>query len=197
MTHIKSTKSGTSRRGFLAVLGSATLLSVAPNFATTGFAKAPAILTGAGNYRSLALANDRTGEWLKSVYWIEGEYIPEALAAYNHILRDWREDRAVTFDPRTLDILTAVQTMLETSEPFEIVSGYRTPATNAMLRSHSGAVASNSYHMRAMAIDLRMQSRSVNQIGRAGMALGAGGVGLYNRSNFVHLDSGPQRDWGR
>lgn len=185
---------GRSRRRFIAGLGAA-VLALTPLVPAT--AKAPAVLRGRGDFRSLGLVNSRTGEWLKSVYWVDGEYVPEALSAYNHILRDWRQEAKVAFDPRTLDILAATQRLLDCNEPFEIISAYRTPSTNRMLRTQGGGVASNSYHMRGMAVDLRMSQRSVNQIARAGLSLNAGGVGRYNRSNFVHLDSGPPRDWGR
>ena len=96
-----------------------------------------------------------------------------------------------------LDILSATHRLLECKEPFTVVSGYRTPKTNAMLRNRSRAVARNSYHMQAMAVDLRLKTRIPRQIAAAGKALGSGGVGTYSRRNFVHLDSGPTRDWGR
>jgi len=175
------------------VTGAAALVAIAAS-ATPA---APAVLRGRGDFRSLSLVNRRTGEWIKSVYWVEGTYVPEALDSMNHILRDWRQDQAMRMDPTVLDILAATHDLLDTSEPFEIISGYRTPETNRMLRSRSKAVASNSYHMKGMAIDVTLKSRSVRQISGAGLSLRAGGVGKYSRSQFVHLDSGPVRDWGR
>ena len=171
--------------------------AVAAAVATPAFPSAPALLTGAGDYRSLALVNDRTGEWLKTVYWVEGEYIPEALTAFNHILRDWREDEPTDMDPKVLDILSACHDLLDCSEPYKVISGYRTQKTNNMLRRRSRGVARNSYHVKGMAIDLRMKTRSVSQIARAGLSLNRGGVGRYTRASFVHLDSGPVRTWGR
>lgn len=165
--------------------------------AMPAFASTPAILKGAGDFRRLSLVNKKTGEWMNTVYWVEGEYIPEALEAVNFIMRDWREDLVYRIDPRAVDILAATQHMLESSEPFQVVSGYRSPHTNALLRRRSKAVASNSYHMKGMAVDIKMKGRSVRQISGAGLALGAGGVGKYSRKKFVHLDSGPVRDWGR
>lgn len=165
--------------------------------ATPAFASAPAILSGRGKFRSLKLNIQRTGEKINTVYWIDGEYIPEAVDAISYILRDWRLDAVKPFAPATLDILSAAHRMLECPDPIEIISGYRTEQTNAMLRSRSRGVARNSYHIKAMAVDLRIPSRSVRQIAAAGKALSAGGVGAYSRSNFVHLDSGPVRDWGR
>ena len=157
---------------------------------------APA-LARTGQIRSLALVNHRTGESINSVFWIEGQYIPEALAEFNHILRDWRQNEATTMDVRTLDIMSAVHRLLETTEPFQIVSGYRSPKTNAALRRKSRGVAKNSYHVKGMAVDLTLDTRSVGQMQRAGLAVGGGGVGKYSRSQFVHLDSGPVRSWGR
>ena len=181
----------TTRRALLGGLITLTGLAAAP-----ALASAPAVLRGAGDFRKLALVNDRTGEWLDTVYWADGDYIPDALGAVNHILRDWREDKARDMDPRVIDILAATHRMLESSEPFDIISGYRTPATNAMLRGRSKGVAKNSYHIKGMAVDVTMKNRSVAQISGAGLELSAGGVGRYTRSDFVHLDCGPVRKWG-
>jgi uncharacterized protein YcbK (DUF882 family) len=93
--------------------------------------------------------------------------------------------------------MAALHQSLRCDDPFEILSGYRSPKTNALLRNRSRGVARNSYHIMAMAVDLRIQSRSVSQVARAALALNAGGVGRYSRSDFVHVDSGPVRDWGR
>ena len=164
--------------------------------ATPAFASAPTVLKGAGNYRKVALNSPKTGEWLNTVYWVEGEYIPEALDAISYLMRDWREDMVKPIDPRTIDIMAATHHLLECGEPFSIVSGYRTKRTNAMLRNRSRGVARNSYHIKGMAVDLNMETRSVRQISGAALTLHAGGVGKYSRSSFVHLDSGPVRDWG-
>lgn len=158
---------------------------------------APAVLAGAGDFRRVRFVNDRTEERLDLVYWVEGAYVPEAMAEISRILRDWREDRARPYDPAAIDVIAAVHRRLDTSEPFNIVSGYRTPRTNAMLRGRSRGVARNSYHVRAMAVDLQLKSRSVGQMARAAESLGRGGVGRYSRSDFVHVDSGPVRTWGR
>jgi uncharacterized protein YcbK (DUF882 family) len=181
-----------TRRALLGGLASLTTLATAP-----AFASAPALLTGAGDFRSVSLINKRTGDWVDTVYWVEGEYIPEALSAVNHLMRDWREELVHKIDPRAIDIMSATHKLLECDEPFEVVSGYRSPKTNAMLRRRSRGVARKSYHVKGMAVDLTMKSRSVRQLSRAGKALSAGGVGTYTRAKFVHLDSGPVRDWGR
>ena len=181
-----------TRRALLGGLTTLTAMAAVPAFAST-----PALLKGAGEFRRLSLVNDKTGEWLNTVYWAEGEYIPDALEAVNRILRDWREDLVHRMDPHAIDILSATQHLLDCSEPFQVVSGYRSRKTNAMLRRRSRAVAVNSYHIKGMAVDIAMKTRSVHQISRAGLSLSAGGVGRYIRSKFVHLDSGPVRDWGR
>ena len=157
----------------------------------------PAVLRGKGSFRSLKVINKRTSERLNTVYWVEGQYIPEALEAFYYMLRDWRQEQMIRIDTRTIDIMAAVYKLVETSEPLEIISGYRSPRTNAMLRSRSRGVARNSYHMRGQAVDLTLKSRSVGQMAAAARSLRAGGVGRYSRSHFVHVDSGPVRDWGR
>lgn len=138
----------------------------------------------------------RTGERIDTIYWIDGNYIREALAEVHHFMRDWRNNQARAIDTRTIDIMAAAHRLLDVNEPYMLLSGYRSPATNAMLRSQSRAVASESLHMRGEAADLRLSSRSVAQIARAASALQAGGVGRYSRSNFVHMDCGANRTWG-
>lgn len=158
---------------------------------------APAVLRGKGIYRALKVVNKRTGERLNSVYWVEGQYIPEALEAVHYMMRDWRENIVLPIDTRTVDIMAAVYNLVETSEPLEIISGYRSPKTNALLRRRSRGVARNSYHMRGQAVDLTLKTRSIGQMAAAARSLKAGGVGRYSRAHFVHVDSGPVRDWGR
>jgi uncharacterized protein YcbK (DUF882 family) len=95
-----------------------------------------------------------------------------------------------------VDIMAASHRLMDVSEPYMLLSGYRSPATNAMLRSQSGGVARNSLHMKGQAADLRLESRSTSQMARAAATCAAGGVGRYSRSNFVHMDCGPVRSWG-
>lgn len=158
---------------------------------------APSIIRGAGNVRVLRLDNPRTGDRLSAVYWADGEYIPDVLAEVDFLMRDWRLDLKKKISPNTIDIIAATHRLLDTSEPFTVYSGYRSPQTNNMLRRKSRAVARDSYHVKGMAADLHMKGRSVRQIASAARSLGAGGVGRYSRSDFVHVDSGPARDWGR
>ena len=159
---------------------------------------APAVLAArrTAEVRRLAMTNHRTAEDINVIYWIDGEYVPEALVALNHFMRDWRKDRMREIHVRTLDILAAVHNMLDTSEPFELISGYRTETTNRMLQENSNQVASNSYHVRGMAADVRLNGRTVSQVGKAALRCRAGGVGIYRSSGFVHVDCGSVRRWG-
>ena len=189
MTDFSST--GLSRRGVLAAFA-ATMVTAAPTFSN-----AAGFLRGAGDIRRLRMVSPRTGERLDTLYWIEGEYIPEALKEITLFMRDWRTNQTYRIDRRMVDILAASHNLLDASEPYTLLSGYRSPQTNAMLRARSRGVAKNSRHMIGEAADLRLGSRSVEQIYRAGMACGGGGGGKYSRSNFVHMDCGPVRSWGR
>jgi uncharacterized protein YcbK (DUF882 family) len=171
-------------------------------FAATTVAAAPVmanatgLLRGAGDIRRIRMYNGRAGESLDMIYWIEGEYIRPALEEISYFFRDWRDNTLHDIDARTIDILTASHRLMETDEPYTLLSGYRSPATNAMLRSRSSGVARNSRHLVGEAADVQMQSRSVGQMYQAARACNAGGVGRYSRSNFVHMDCGPVRTWG-
>ena len=145
--------------------------------------------------RALALYNIHTGERFQTVYWVEGRYIPEALQEINYILRDYRVNAVKPIDPRLLDLLYALRARLGARQPFHVVSGYRTPATNAMLRRHHRGVAKHSLHMRGKAVDIYLPGRSVATLRRVAMALRRGGVGYYPRSGFIHVDTGPVRYW--
>ena len=129
------------------------------------------------------------------IYWIEGDYIAESVNQIVHFMRDWRNNKTIAIDTRTIDIMAASHNLLEVTEPYMLLSGYRSPETNAMLRRQSSGVARNSLHMRGQAADLRLASRSVNQIASAAQSCNAGGVGRYPGSNFVHMDCGQVRTW--
>lgn len=179
-----------TRRGLLGAFA-ATAVIAAPTYSN-----AFGLLKGAGDIRRIKMYSGRTGESIDTIYWIEGEYIPEVLKEINHFMRDWRNDKTVKMDPHNFDIMAASHRLLDVNEPFMLLSGYRSPETNAMLRSHSRGVARNSLHMKGQAADLRLASRSVKQMARAAESCGAGGVGHYYRSNFVHMDCGSVRTWG-
>ncbi|WP_371168725.1 YcbK family protein [Aliiroseovarius sp. 2305UL8-7] len=186
-----ASKSLISRRRLLGAFA-ATVVTSAPIYAN-----AAGFLRGGGDVRRLAMYSGRTGETINMIYWIEGKYIKDALKEINYFMRDWRVDQATKIDTRTIDIMAAAHGLMDAPEPYTMLSGYRSPKTNAMLRSRSRGVAKNSLHMKGQAADLRLKSRSVNQIFRAAVACNGGGVGKYSGSNFVHMDCGVIRTWGR
>ncbi|MGS4981803.1 MULTISPECIES: YcbK family protein [Pseudosulfitobacter] len=179
-----------TRRALLGAFAATTVVA-APTFAN-----AAGFLRGAGDIRRIRMYSGRTGERLDMIYWIEGEYISDAFKELNHFMRDWRTDDVVKMDLRTVDIMAAAHNLMDVNEPYMLLSGYRSPKTNAMLRARSGGVAKNSLHMKGQAADLRLASRSVNQIAKAAAACHGGGVGRYSGSNFVHMDCGAVRTWG-
>ncbi len=181
---------GMTRRALLGAFAATTVVA-APTFAN-----AAGFLRGAGDIRRIRMYSGRTGERLDMIYWIEGEYISDAFKELNHFMRDWRTDDVVKMDLRTVDIMAAAHNLMDVNEPYMLLSGYRSPKTNAMLRARSGGVAKNSLHMKGQAADLRLASRSVNQIAKAASACHGGGVGRYSGSNFVHMDCGAVRSWG-
>jgi uncharacterized protein YcbK (DUF882 family) len=182
---------GFTRRGLLAAFA-ATTITAAPTFAN-----AAGFLRGGGDIRRIKMYSGRTGERIDMIYWIEGDYIKDAVKEVHHFMRDWRTNDVKSIDLRTIDIMAAAHNLMDASEPYTLLSGYRSPKTNAMLRARSSGVAKNSLHLKGQAADLRLNSRSVNQMYRAAAACKAGGVGRYSGSNFVHMDCGPVRSWGR
>lgn len=179
--------------GYAAIGAGAAAAAVATRSANA----TPAYLRGLGDYRRLSFSNGRTGERLNIIYFADGEYIPEALDEVSFIMRDWRRNEIMPIDRRSLDFAAAVYKKLDTTEPFQLISGYRSPETNQMLRRKGTGVAKKSFHTRGMAIDLSLQSRTVAQMYGAAMSLKVGGVGRYTRNHFVHIDCGPNRSWGR
>ena len=175
------------RRRFLTGAGAA--LALAP------FAAAHAEIAHLGA-RSLSFDNLHTGEKLSVEYWADGEYIPGALQSVNHVLRDYRNGEVHVIEPKLLDLLTILRARLDTQAPFEVISGYRSPATNAMLHAESSGVAAKSLHMQGMAIDIRVGGRSLQELHNSALSLHAGGVGYYPTSDFVHVDVGRVRMWG-
>jgi uncharacterized protein YcbK (DUF882 family) len=145
--------------------------------------------------RAVALYNTHTGESLDAVYWVRGKYLPEALSAVDRVLRDHRTDEIKPIDPQLLDLLHAISDELECHRPFYIVSGYRSPATNAYLRTVRRGVAEYSLHMDGKAVDLQLPGWANAVVRRVAMELRLGGVGYYPRANFVHVDVGPVRYW--
>ena len=185
------TTSGMTRRGLLGAFA-ATVVTAAPTYSN-----AAGFLRGGGDIRRIKMYSGRTGERIDMIYWIEGKYIKDAVREVNYFMRDWRTNDTYKMDLRTVDIMAAAHNLMDADEPYMLLSGYRSPKTNAMLRSRSRGVAKNSLHMRGQAADLRLNSRSVHQVAKAAAACRGGGVGRYSGSNFVHMDCGTVRTWGR
>ena len=177
------------RRGLLKAGMAYTLTGLAarPVFAAYG-KEQPAV-------RELAFYNLHTGESLKTAYWEEGSYLPGALTDINHILRDYRNGQVLPIEPGLLDLLHALRNTLATTQPLQIISGYRSPETNATLAANTDGVAKGSLHTQGKAIDLHVEGIALDDLHRAAIALRGGGVGYYPKSNFVHVDIGRVRTW--
>lgn len=145
--------------------------------------------------RRLSLHNLHTGETLRTAYWAEGRYDGQALAAIDRLLRDHRSGDIHPMDRELIDLLSALQAGLDHAKPLHVVSGYRSPATNAMLAARSSGVAKASLHTRGLAVDIRAPGVPVARLAKAAAALRAGGVGQYPASGFVHVDIGRVRYW--
>ena len=145
--------------------------------------------------RELSVYHIHTGETLKAAYFDHGQYQPDALKAFDKLMRDWRTDTVHTIDPAVYDQLFALQAKVETPGTFHIICGYRSPATNTMLSERSDGVAKHSLHMDGQALDLNLPGKDLAQLHAAALALRAGGVGYYPASDFIHMDSGRVRSW--
>lgn len=145
--------------------------------------------------RTLSFVHTHTGEKLTTTYSIDGQYQPESLEQLNHLLRDFRNGEAHPMDPKLFDILFDLQALTKHDGAFHIISAYRSPATNAQLRSKSTGVAEHSKHMEGKAIDVRLPGFSTLELRDLAKSLRRGGVGYYEKSDFVHVDTGPVRNW--
>ena len=177
---------GFSRRRFIAHSAAAIAALVSP----AAFAR----YTQSG-YRRLGFRHLHTGESLTVTYWENGRYLPDALGEINYLLRDHRSDDVHPIAPGLLDTLTALQTSMEFNAPYEVISGFRSRATNEKLRRMGRAVARRSMHLEGKAVDVRVAGQNLQQMRATAMALQAGGVGYYSRSGFIHLDVGRVRSW--
>ena len=137
-----------TRRGLLRAFAATTIVAAPVSGNAFG------ILRGAGDIRRIRMTSGRTGESIDTIYWIEGKYIPEALEEVSFFMRDWRNNKTKVIDHRTVDIMAASQRLLDSTEPYTLFSGYRSPETNAMLRRRSRGVAKNSRHLKGEAADL-------------------------------------------
>jgi uncharacterized protein YcbK (DUF882 family) len=163
--------------------------------ATLGAAPALASVVPPAGERRIALYNTHTGESLRATYWAEGEYQASEIAALDRLLRDHRSGAVTAMDPRLFDLLHDLQQVTGRRGTFHIISGYRSPATNARMRREGRGVAEHSLHTRGQAIDIRLAGLNLGDLHRAALSLRRGGVGHYPRSNFIHVDTGRVRAW--
>lgn len=146
--------------------------------------------------RALALAHTHTGERMALVYASGGRYLPDALARLDRFLRDHYSGAVGAIDPTLFDQLFALQREFGTTQPFDVISGYRSAATNEALRRRGGGgVAKSSLHLDGRAIDIRLPGVALADLRDAALGLRAGGVGYYAAADFVHLDTGRVRRW--
>ncbi len=182
------TRSGLSRRDFLKGAGLAASAVMLPNMAR-------ASLPASASQATLKFYNIHTDEKLTATFIDGGQYVPDAVTAIDHILRDFRTNEVAQMDLNLLNLLTALHQHVGSHQPFEVISGYRSPRTNAMLHERSNGVAKHSLHMEARAIDIRLKDVSLRGLRNAAIGMGRGGVGYYAASDFVHVDTGRVRTW--
>jgi uncharacterized protein YcbK (DUF882 family) len=181
--------SGFTRRKFLTSSALAALAVLTPRRSFALFTRC------ISPERRLSFYNLHTEEYLETVYWVCGKHSSEALARIDYILRDHRTGDVETIDTRLLDLLYVLGLKLESQQPYHVISGYRSPQTNALLHSRSTGTAKNSMHVHGKAVDIRLPDCSLPSLHRAAVNLKRGGVGYYPRSNFVHIDVGRVRYW--
>ncbi len=179
------------RRGFLIGTAAVVAATALPAVYATSRKKARGV-------RALSLTNVHTGETTRVDYWIDGRYQPEALAEIDLILRDHRDNEVCSIDTRLIDLLYNVnqKTICNSAKCFQILSGYRSPKTNRMLRRRGSRVAKNSLHMTGKAIDIKLPGVGNSNLFNAATSQRGGGVGYYG-SSFVHMDVGKVRTWGK
>jgi uncharacterized protein YcbK (DUF882 family) len=176
---------GFTRRRFLGAMAVAGL----------GLIRLPRGLAALEAPRSLSFHHLHTGERLAVEYFAGGNYLPHALHEVNHVLRDWRTNEQCSIDPALLDLLKDLHQATGSRGPFDVICGYRSPKTNAMLHSRSEKVSPRSLHMTGKAIDIRLEDVPLAKLRAAALGLRRGGVGYYPASNFVHVDTGRVRAW--
>ena len=180
----------TTRRDFLKLAAGSAIMTMAP----AAFARAILLEPKEGE-RILRFQNIHTGEKLSATYWADGNYIADEIAAIDHVLRDHRSKEVMAMDRNLYDLLYTLQQQVEKPGTFQVISGYRSPKSNAKLRSGSKGVAKRSLHMRGKAIDIRLPGVELKHLRQAALNMRAGGVGYYPKSNFIHVDTGRPRFW--
>ena len=176
-----------SRRNFLISVAGAALTVAAPAVLASS--------TIPERDRELSFYNIHTGEKLSAAFWSDGNYLDDGIEQISWLFRDHRAGDAYPVDPKLLDLLHRLQSTVERQGEFHVISGFRSPATNDMLRKASSGVAKRSYHMLGKAVDVRLPGFDTGKLYKAAKSLRSGGSGYYASSNFVHLDTGRFRYW--
>ena len=180
----------TTRRDFLKLAAGSAVMTLAPSaYASTN------LLGQKKGERILRFQNIHTGEKLSATYWADGSYIAEEIAAIDRVLRDHRSKEVMAMDRKLYDLLYTLQQQVEKPGTYQIISGYRSAASNSRLRGASNGVAKRSLHMRGKAVDIRLPGVELKHLRQAALDLRAGGVGYYPKSNFIHVDTGRPRFW--
>lgn len=186
------------RQSILALLGRRDLLRLGVATAATAATlfTAPVLATSSSPHeRFLGFQNTHTGESSTAVYWADGHYISSGIDEISALLRDHRTDEIYPIDSDLLDLLYVLQSNTGSRQAYQVISGYRSPASNKALRSNSSGVAKKSYHMQGKAIDIRLPGCDLERLHSAALGIKAGGVGYYPGSDFIHVDVGPKRNW--
>ena len=179
-----------SRRGFLRGLLAGGSAVVAQGLPWTALASNLGVPE-----RSISLVNTHTGEELTTEFFRGGSYCDASLTALNQLLRDYRTGDIASIDPRLFDLLHDIARLADREPNFEVISGYRSPQTNAMLNTLSRGVARHSLHMEGRAIDVRLAGYRTDRLRDLALSMQSGGVGYYRKSDFVHVDTGRVRAW--
>jgi len=171
------------------------LLGTAALSGTAALLGAPGAAAADSGSRRIALTNLHTDERLDIEYFRDGSYAPDALAALEVLLRDFRNGEKHAIDPKLLDYLVDVAGQIGVPPAYSVISGYRSPQTNERLHERSSGVSQHSLHMQGRAIDVRIGGIDSRDLAARAESLKRGGVGYYRASNFVHLDTGAFRTW--
>jgi len=149
----------------------------------------------AADARQLSFYHTHTRLSLDVVYYANGEYVDSALDEINRFLKDFRTGDVSEINPELLDLLHDVRNELGSEKPYEVISAYRSPQTNEMLRATTSGVAQKSQHLEGNAIDVRLRGVRTKTLRKTALRMERGGVGYYPKSDFVHIDMGPVRQW--
>jgi len=180
---------GVNRRQFLQWSAASGLLG------NSLMSQAATLWTPQQEARTLRMLNLHTGERANVTYWEKGEYLVDGLAELYLLMRDHRQNLIAAIDVGVLDQLHCINQLVGNDQEVYLISGYRSPKTNDMLRGKSHNVAKHSLHMKGQAIDFRIPKMNLRHVHKAALASADGGVGYYPRSGYLHLDVGRKRRW--